>query len=273
MDLLDTWRSLYSLRYVPVTLVQVVFSAGTVFLLSAIQATSGVRFAPVSLNNSLSQAELCIAHLNEIGRSDQCSKNVSGILAHLLQEQLKPKLSMRSLGPSRPLSRVNFASKSQMPSKSSQMPAASSNQSPVANEAFPEPPLRDVHQPNMYYHLPHLQTDHVEQSTAWTAYAVMHTDGNGINGPGPPFGNAAFGPPVGLGMMGGDTTLSNRPFMPLTVPEPICYDEAFQLQLGLSQDSDQGPQQPELELTEEEYDRLQKLQQFLDQHLQSFGVN
>ncbi|KAJ7151924.1 fungal-specific transcription factor domain-containing protein [Mycena crocata] len=96
MELLHTWRSLYSLRYAPVTLVQVIFSGGTIFLLLASQATAGTRIAQEALKSALMQAELCIQYLLEIGKSWQCATNIGGILRNLLQEQLKPVLDSRT---------------------------------------------------------------------------------------------------------------------------------------------------------------------------------
>jgi len=101
MELAETYRTLYSLRYVSVTWIQVVFSAGTVFILSAVQATSGSRLAHVSLNHSLSQVDLCIQYLTETGRSWNCANNIAGILKSLRKEQLIPRLNMRSIDESR----------------------------------------------------------------------------------------------------------------------------------------------------------------------------
>jgi hypothetical protein len=99
MELIDTYRKLYSLRFVPVTFIQVIFSAGTVSLLSAVHATSGLRLAPRSLSDSLSQAELCIQYLGETGQSWNCANHIGEILGNLLREQLQPRLEMRSLEP------------------------------------------------------------------------------------------------------------------------------------------------------------------------------
>ena len=97
MELLGTWRSLYSLRYSPITLVQTAFSAGTIFLLVAVQAATGLRVAQESLKHSLSQAQLCVQYLLEIGKSWQCATNIAEILRNLLQEQLKPLLDRRAI--------------------------------------------------------------------------------------------------------------------------------------------------------------------------------
>jgi hypothetical protein len=101
MELAETYRSLYSLRYVSITWVQVVFSAGTIFILSAVQATSGSRLAHVSLTHSLSQVDLCIQYLTETGRSWNCANNIAGILKNLRKEQLIPRLNMRSIDENR----------------------------------------------------------------------------------------------------------------------------------------------------------------------------
>lgn len=97
VELLGTWRSLYTLRYSPITLVQTAFSAGTIYLLVAVQAASGLRVAQESLKQSLSQAQLCVQYLFEIGKSWQCATNIADILKNLLQEQLKPLLDRRAI--------------------------------------------------------------------------------------------------------------------------------------------------------------------------------
>ena len=73
LGILQAWRKLYTLRYVPVTLFQAVFSAGTVFLLLG--------------GTSLVKVELCIQYLNEIGKSWRCATNIGAILQHLLEDQ------------------------------------------------------------------------------------------------------------------------------------------------------------------------------------------
>ncbi|KAK0205282.1 fungal-specific transcription factor domain-containing protein [Desarmillaria ectypa] len=73
LTILQTWRSLYTLRYVPVTLFQAVFSAGTVFLLLG--------------GSSLVKVELCVRYLNEIGKSWKCAIDIGAILQKLLEDQ------------------------------------------------------------------------------------------------------------------------------------------------------------------------------------------
>jgi hypothetical protein len=83
MELVHTWRSSYTLRFVPLTMLHVVFSAGTVFLLATVQTESG-GIAP-SLPHLRSQAKLCITYLSEIGQSWSCANNIRAILENLFQ--------------------------------------------------------------------------------------------------------------------------------------------------------------------------------------------
>ncbi len=116
MSILETWQKLYTLRYVPITLFQAVFSAGTVFLLLHRQATRS-RGNSRTRNGSASNAsafsvplarapsdgsgsrptsahivkvELCIGYLQEIGRSWKCALKIASILSKLLEEQVGP---------------------------------------------------------------------------------------------------------------------------------------------------------------------------------------
>ncbi|KAG6884678.1 hypothetical protein C0993_009021 [Termitomyces sp. T159_Od127] len=97
VELLGTWRSLYTLRYTPITLVQTAFSAGTIYLLGAVQAATGLRVAQESLKHALAQTQLCVEYLVEIGKSWQCATNIGDILRRLLHEQLKPLLDKRAI--------------------------------------------------------------------------------------------------------------------------------------------------------------------------------
>jgi hypothetical protein len=97
MDNLATWRKLYTLRYCPITLIQSVFSAGTIYLLTAIQAGSGIRVAQKELRRSLDQEALVMQYLQEIGKSWQCATNIAGILKNLMHEQLRPLLERKTI--------------------------------------------------------------------------------------------------------------------------------------------------------------------------------
>jgi hypothetical protein len=97
MDLLATWQKLYGLRYCPITLIQIAFSAGTVYLLIAIQACSGVRVAQKELRYSLDQQRLIMQHLTEIGRSWPGATKIAEILMRLTQDRLVPLLERRKI--------------------------------------------------------------------------------------------------------------------------------------------------------------------------------
>ncbi|OCH90022.1 hypothetical protein OBBRIDRAFT_633141 [Obba rivulosa] len=99
MVLLGIWQEKYTLRYVPVTLIQIIFCAGTSFVLSAVHATSGPRLGRVALSTALSHAEQCIHYLNQCGRSWECANIVGDILSNVLHAQLKPRLLLRAVDP------------------------------------------------------------------------------------------------------------------------------------------------------------------------------
>jgi hypothetical protein len=253
MDLLATWRNLYTLRYIPVMFTHIVFSAGTIFLLSALQATSGVRFAQASLEKSLSQAELCVQYLQEVGRSYQSAKSVAGILASLLQEQLKPRLAIRSQNPSRPLSHAH-------PNVSMSDVIQSFTQQSVP------PPLHDTQRSNVHQEIyprgsgQQFQKADGQQNIgqSMSSYTATHTNAT-TTASGPHSVNPGLGSsPMGLGMKGGDM-LSNQPFMALGVPQPINYDDAFfRNQLNLPQGNELLDLPP---LTDQEREQLR---QFLE---------
>ncbi|KAA1477277.1 hypothetical protein DENSPDRAFT_808440 [Dentipellis sp. KUC8613] len=96
MDLATKWRDLYTLRYVPITFIQVVSAAGTIFVLSAVQAVSGARLARTAHQNSYANAEKTIRYLHEVGQSFQSARNIGDILDNLLKEQVGARLSRRS---------------------------------------------------------------------------------------------------------------------------------------------------------------------------------
>ena len=92
MELLSTWRSLYTHCYCPITLVQTVFYAGTVYLFTAMQASSGICIAQKELQHSLDQKTLVRQYLQETGESWKCSTIISNLLRSLRDEQVMPLL-------------------------------------------------------------------------------------------------------------------------------------------------------------------------------------
>ena len=94
MELLSTWRTVYKLRYCPDTLIQTAFSAGTVYLLIAKQASSGTRISRKELRHSLDQEMLVQQYLEEIGLSWGYATNISVTLRRLMDEQVRPHLDL-----------------------------------------------------------------------------------------------------------------------------------------------------------------------------------
>ncbi|KAJ7764610.1 hypothetical protein DFH07DRAFT_916850 [Mycena maculata] len=95
MELVATWSSLYTLRYIPITMIQVLFGAGTVFLLLALQATSSLRIAHGSLKTALAQVEQCIRYLHEVEQTWASSTRPGDILHAVLHDKLRPIILRR----------------------------------------------------------------------------------------------------------------------------------------------------------------------------------
>jgi len=88
---------LYSLCFSPITVIQIPFSASTVFVLSAIQACSGVRIAQKELRSSLNQQATVLNYLQIIGRSWPGAVKIATILKDLIHDRLKPLLARRKI--------------------------------------------------------------------------------------------------------------------------------------------------------------------------------
>ncbi|KAJ7683915.1 fungal-specific transcription factor domain-containing protein [Mycena olivaceomarginata] len=87
LELLETWQSLYTLRLVPITIVQIVFSAGT--------ATEGMRIAQGALKTAVAHAEQCIGYLYEAGASWTAAKRTGDILLAIMTNRLMPIIARR----------------------------------------------------------------------------------------------------------------------------------------------------------------------------------
>ncbi|KAA1472027.1 hypothetical protein DENSPDRAFT_153625 [Dentipellis sp. KUC8613] len=110
LSLAKAWRMAYTLRYVPMSLVQVLSCAGTIFVLSAVHATCKVRSAPAAISTSTDQVNLCIEYLRDIGESWECSNTMANILSNLFYDQVQRRLSARTREPNPPPpgSYINF---------------------------------------------------------------------------------------------------------------------------------------------------------------------
>ncbi|KAJ7507135.1 hypothetical protein B0H11DRAFT_2318641 [Mycena galericulata] len=95
LELAETYSSLYTLPYAPVTMLQVLYSAATVFLLLALQSTSNLRIAQGSLRTALAQVELCVRYMHEMGQTWLCAARTADILTTVLQDKLRPIIARR----------------------------------------------------------------------------------------------------------------------------------------------------------------------------------
>jgi hypothetical protein len=97
MNLFATWHSLYGIRYCPITLIQKAFAAGTVYILTAMQACCGICVAQKELRHSLDQQKRLMHYLHEIGRSWSGATKIREILFNLTQDKLMPILERRRI--------------------------------------------------------------------------------------------------------------------------------------------------------------------------------
>jgi len=100
MDLAGIWRKHFSLRYVPITMIQVVSAAATIFVVAAVQAVSGPRIAHGALESAEKSAGCAIQYLREVGESFASATNVADILQNLIHEQVQTRKARRSPGSS-----------------------------------------------------------------------------------------------------------------------------------------------------------------------------
>lgn len=100
MELVGMWRGHFSLRYVPITMIQVISAAATIFVVAAVQAVSGARVAQVALEVAEKNARVAIEYLREVGESFAGATNVADILQNLLLEQVQSRKERRSPGSS-----------------------------------------------------------------------------------------------------------------------------------------------------------------------------
>ena len=97
MENLATWRTLYSLRYCPITLIQTVLSAGTVYLLTGTQAISGIQISWKEMDHATKKFDCVIDYLQEIGASWQCATNIASMLKGLMQDQRRLVLEGKAM--------------------------------------------------------------------------------------------------------------------------------------------------------------------------------
>ncbi|KAJ7028670.1 hypothetical protein C8F04DRAFT_1289671 [Mycena alexandri] len=125
MEVLETWSQIYTLGLSPMPLVQIIFGAGTVFLLRALQSTASPRIAHGALKTALAQVEQCIKYMREMGRTFRSSTRIANMMQALLNDKLRPILARRLAQKGMPISAPG-ASSSSAPDPSSSAPGPSS---------------------------------------------------------------------------------------------------------------------------------------------------
>ncbi|KAF7293010.1 Zn(2)-C6 fungal-type domain-containing protein [Mycena indigotica] len=95
LDLTEVWSNLYTLRYTNVTMLQVLYGAGTIFVLLALQATASARIAHTQLQTALTQAEQCIFYLRDMGQTWATALQTGDALGKILHDKAYPIISRR----------------------------------------------------------------------------------------------------------------------------------------------------------------------------------
>ncbi|KAF7360528.1 Zn(2)-C6 fungal-type domain-containing protein [Mycena venus] len=95
LDLVETWSSLYTLRFTPAGKQAFIFSAGTVFLLCALQVTASPRIERDKLQAMLAQVQTCIRYLQEMGGTWLSAMRTSNMLQAILNDRLLPVITRR----------------------------------------------------------------------------------------------------------------------------------------------------------------------------------
>ncbi|KAJ7291291.1 hypothetical protein C8J57DRAFT_1211771 [Mycena rebaudengoi] len=70
---------------------------GTIFLLLSLQSALGIRVGIQSLKRSLSQAELCVQYLRDMGKSWKAAASTADILQGLIDTKLEPIITRRGV--------------------------------------------------------------------------------------------------------------------------------------------------------------------------------
>ncbi|KAJ7721047.1 hypothetical protein B0H16DRAFT_1699809 [Mycena metata] len=132
MEVLETWSQIYTLGLTPLPLVQIMFGAGTVFLLRALQSTASPRIAYGALQTALAQVKQCIEYMREMGRTFRSATRTANMLQALLNDKLQPIIARRLTQKGVPISALG-------PSASSAPGTSSSSAAGPPQSAAPAP--------------------------------------------------------------------------------------------------------------------------------------
>ena len=234
MELAGIWRKHFSLRYVPITMIQVVSAAATIFVVAAVQAVSGPRIAHGALDSAEKSAGNAIEYLREVGESFASATNVADILQNLLQEQVQTRKARRSPGSS-PNGVGHIATIASWQSPNSLpfgvVPGSAVDSNPISPLSWTEhvgAPLLDGMYPNVQPSMGHSNTQFSTLAGALDTPLGYHQPfGDGL-------GDCLYLPPAvalpGMGVGGfvrGDSVVAGDPLMMLRSPQQAFY--AFQM--------------------------------------------
>jgi hypothetical protein len=99
------FRKSPGLRYAPISMTQVAFTAGTIHLLTAVQNGPQARRR---VSQSVAAVEACIDALNRMGTSWKCAKQNETILAGLYNEYYSPAADLTQTESTHRLSKLPF---------------------------------------------------------------------------------------------------------------------------------------------------------------------
>ncbi|KAI0056567.1 hypothetical protein BV25DRAFT_1920908 [Artomyces pyxidatus] len=236
MDLADSWRKQFTLRYVPITFIQVVSAAGTIFILSAVQATAGPRIAHHRLAAAQHNAKMAIQYLLEVGASFASARGIADILNNLLEEQVNARLARRSPGGAPSGSRRQ---QDVSPPTSDENPYSWSNAPSIPAMGSAVPYFGGDNSPSNDFEAYGFFTDAQQTSDySFAAYGSVDASSSTMPIPAPlnyhqPFGSGVeeysenFSFPtmgMGVGMLPGDAVFPNDPLMMFNTGPPAQPD-------------------------------------------------
>ena len=233
MELAGIWRKHFLLRYVPITMIQVVSAAATIFVVAAVQAVSGPRIAHGALESAEKSAGTAIQYLREVGESFASATSVANILQNLIQAQVHTRKASRSPGSS-PNGSCHAAAMASWQSPNS-LPIGFATGS--AGDSNPIPPLswtEHIGAPldSMYANV---QQSMGHSNTPFSTLAGALETPLGYNQPfGDGLGDSLYLPPAvalpGMGVGGfvrGDSVVAGDTLMMFSSPQQAFY--AFQM--------------------------------------------
>lgn len=197
MEFAESWRARFSVRYVPITFIQVVSAAGTVFVLDALQATSGPRLATQRLKDAMDKTKKAIGYMAEVGETFASAAGMAQILRGLLDHQVQGRLVRRGAAET---ARLTANGDGHAASASSTTPEAngpSMYQQPAQNTNGAELPPLFVPSQNHANGPSSSSTD--MSGSSWTSISVPDTQAQGqyanqppnVFGPAPPMFQAS----------------------------------------------------------------------------------